>query len=155
MIKPGQIKFTKKAAQKTEVIFKNKKISEFLFVIEPGKQKPPNSKDLYKNLLGIKQNSTYVRKVYTTNQIKTEKLFNTSLLKDGRLNLIFSPTYKCALYITKEQQSKYDELKLPFLHWPTVYLDENNKQAVSKFELEIRNKSIDLADIILNSKEVG
>lgn len=152
MIKRGQIKFTKKAAEKAIVIFQKKKINEFLFVIKSGAQKPPNSKALYKKLLGVKQDPTSLKKVYTTNLIKAEKLFNTSLLKDGRLSLIFSPTYGCALYITKEQQNKYDEMKLPSLEWPTVYLNENNEVAVTKFETKIQNKSIDLVDIILELK---
>lgn len=152
MIERGQIKFTKKAAEKAIVIFQKKKINEFLFVIESGAQKPPNSKALYKNLLGVKQDPTSLKKVYTTNLIKAEKLFNTSLLKDERLSLIFSPTYGCALYITKEQQDKYDEMKLPSLEWPAVYLNENNEVAVTKFETKIQNKSIDLVDIILELK---
>ncbi len=154
MIKRGQIKFTKKAAEKAKVIFQRKKIDEFLFVIESGAQKPPNSKALYKKLLGVKQDPTSLKKVYTTNLIKAEKLFNTSLLKDGRLSLIFSPTYGCALYITKEQQVKYNAIKLKSLEWPAVYLDESNKEGVAKFEVKIKNKSVDLADIILDLKEV-
>ena len=43
-------------------------------------------------------------------------------------------------------------MKLPSLEWPTVYLNENNEVAVTKFETTIRNKSIDLADIILELK---
>ena len=152
MIKCGQIKFTKKAADKAKTIFQKKKVNEFLVVVEPGKQKPANSKGLYKILLGVKQDNTFGKKVYTTDQIRANKLFDKSLLKDGRLSLIFSPTYGCALYITKEQQDKYDEMKLPYLEWPTVYLNENNEVAVTKFETTIRNKSIDLADIILELK---
>lgn len=152
MIKPGQIRFTKKASEKAKEIFQKKKANEFLIVVESGKQKPSNAKNLYKMLLGVKQDQTSDKKVYTTDKIRAEKLFNTSLLKDGRLSLIFSPTYGCALYITKEQQDKYNEMKVPSLEWSTVYLNENNKVAVTKFETKIRNKSIDLADIILKLK---
>lgn len=112
MIKCGQIKFTKKAADKAKTIFQKKKVNEFLVVVEPGKQKPANSKGLYKILLGVKQDNTFGKKVYTTDQIRANKLFDKSLLKDGRLSLIFSPTYGCALYITKEQQDKYDEITI-------------------------------------------
>lgn len=149
MIKRGQIKFTKKAAEKAIVIFQKKKINEFLFVIESGAQKPPNSKALYKNLLGVKQDPTSLKKVYTTNLIKAEKLFNISLLKDGRLSLVFSPTCGCALYITKEQQDKYDKLKIEGHIWPAVYLNENDKTCLEEFERKITTKSIDLSDLLL------
>lgn len=58
------------------------------------------------------------------------------------------------MYITKEQQDKYNAIKLKSLEWPVVYLDENNKKGVAKFEVKIKNKSVDLADIILGLKEV-
>jgi len=152
LIKTGQIKFTKKASEKAKEIFHKKKAREFLIVVKSGMQKPSNAKDLYKMLLGVKQDQTSNSKVYTIDQSKAKKLFETFLLQEGRLSLMFSSIHRCALYITKDQQSKYDSLKFPSLEWPTVYLNENSKEAVEKFETKIRTKSIDLADIILEFK---
>lgn len=149
MIKSGQIRFTKKASEKAKEIFQKKRVNEFLIVVESGKQKPSNANSLYKMLLGVEQGQTSDKKVYTIDKIRAEKLFNTSLLNDGRLSLIFSPIYGCALYITKEQQDKYDKLKLEDHVWPAVYLNENDKACLKEFERKIITTSIDLLDLLL------
>lgn len=151
MLRKGQIKFSKKASIIAKKIFKNKKISEFLIVIKPGESKSPDSEDLYKRLLGTKQDPDAERKVYTNDITRARKFFEVYLLKEGKLSLIFSPTYACVLYITKDQQSKYEKLKIPKHIWPAVSLNEKDKTAVNTFEQKIKTKSIDLSELILNS----
>lgn len=67
MLKHGQIKFTKKAAQFAGKYFKKKKIESFLVAIKRGEQKPSGYKGFYKQLLGEKQDPSSTYKVYTNN----------------------------------------------------------------------------------------
>ena len=152
MLKKGQIKFTRKAAEKAKTIFETKKANEFLFVVKEGEKKPPNPKDICKILMNIKQNPESKNKIYTNNIQKTNMLFNDYLLNQCKLSLILSPKYSCVLYITKEEslKQKYQNLKVKEHVWPAVYLDEENHSVVTMFETIIETKSVDLADIILN-----
>ena len=67
LMKGGQIKFTKKAAQFAEKYFKNRRLENFLVAIKRGEQKPSGYKVFYKQLLGKKQDPSSAYKVYTSN----------------------------------------------------------------------------------------
>lgn len=166
VLKKGQIKFTKKAAEIAKQYFIKKKVTEFLVVLgeaerakrkqekanerkRTGNQKanPSKAKEFYSLLLGAKQTSK--SKVYTIDIPKAKKLFEVSLIKEGRLSFIFSPTSNCILYISQGQQSKYDSIKLPENKWPAVFLNENNKNSVAEFERKMnKNSAVDLIDLI-------
>jgi hypothetical protein len=145
VLKKGQIKFTKKAAEIAKVYFKKKKIDEFL-IVAPKSEKPEGGKDFYKILLGEKQDSASLRKVYATDIVKAKKLFEVSLIKEGRLSFLLSPDLSCLLYIDKTQQDKYEKLKTPGMDWPMAILNEGCE---TEFERKM-NKSVtvDLANLI-------
>ena len=154
MLRKGQIKFTVKAAEKVKKIFETKNVSDFLFVVKEGENKPPNSKNVCKILMDAKQDSEIKNKVVTNNAYKLGQLFSDYLLNQGKLNLILSPKFSCALYITKEQglKQKYCNLKVKDHVWPAAYLDEGNESAIRTFETILKTKAIDLADIILDQQ---
>jgi hypothetical protein len=102
MLKKGQIKFSKKAAEIAKAYFIKKKVTEFLVVLgetermqrkqekakvrkETGDKKanPSKAKEFYNLVLGAKQTSKV--KTYTTDVLKAKKLFEVSLVKEGRL----------------------------------------------------------------------
>lgn len=72
-------------------------------------------------------------RVYTNDLIKAKKLFEVSLLKEGRLSFILYPELNCLLYITKAQQDSYEKLKMPKSEWPHVLLNDD-KACVAEFE---------------------
>lgn len=154
MLKRGQIKFTKKAAQFAEEYFKKKKIGSFLVAIKRGEQKPSGYKGFYKQLLGEKQEPSSTYKVYTNNIQKAKKLFETSLIKKGRLSCILSPKFDCLLYLSKDQQDKFKKIILPDTNFPEGLLNEAESDCVSEFERKMnKTSSVDLADLILGIRE--
>lgn len=150
MLKHGQIKFTKKAAQFAEKYFKKKKIESFLVAIKRGEQRPSEYKGFYKQLLGEKQDSSSTYKVYTSNIQKAKKLFEKLLIKEGRLSYILSPKFDCLLYLSKDQQDKFKKIILPDTSFPEGLLNETESDCVSEFERKMnKTSSVDLADLIL------
>lgn len=149
MLKRGQIKFTKKAAEIAKTYLKKKKAENFLIAIKKGEKKPSGYVEFYKQLLGEKQDPSSTYKVYTNNVAKSLKIFETLLVKEGRLNLIACLGKNCLLYITKSQESKYKGMKLPETDWPVVAVDEKNNNAMVKFIGKMRMSAIDLSDILL------
>ncbi len=153
MLKHGQIKFTKKAAQFAEKYFKKKKIESFLLAIKRGEQKPSGYKGFYKQLLGEKQDSSSTYKVYTNNIQKAKKLFEKLLIKEGRLSYILSPKFDCLLYLSKDQQDKFKKIILPDTNFPEGLLNEAESDCVSEFERKMnKTSSVDLVDLILKVK---
>lgn len=153
MLKHGQIKFTKKAAQFAEKYFKKKKIESFLVAIKRGEQRPSEYKGLYKQLLGEKQDSSSTYKVYTNNIQKAKKLFEKLLIKEGRLSYILSPKFDCLLYLSKDQQDKFKKIILPDTNFPEGLLNEAESDCVSEFERKMnKTSSVDLVDLILKVK---
>ncbi len=153
MLKHGQIKFTKKAAQFAEKYFKKKKIESFLVAIKRGEQKPSEYKGFYKQLLGEKQDPSSTYKVYTNNIQKAKKLFEKLLIKEGRLSYILSPKFDCLLYLSKDQQDKFKKIILPDTNFPEGLLNEAESYCVSEFERKMnKTSSVDLADLILKVK---
>lgn len=153
MLKHGQIKFTKKAAQFAEKYFKKKKIESFLVAIKRGEQKPSEYKGFYKQLLGEKQDPSSTYKVYTNNIQKAKKLFEKLLIKEGRLSYILSPKFDCLLYLSKDQQDKFKKIILPDTNFPEGLLNEAESDCVSEFERKMnKTSSVDLADLILKVK---
>jgi hypothetical protein len=152
LLKKGQIKFTKTAAIVAEKIFKAEKTNEFLIAAE-GNKKPPGSKDIYISLIGTKQNSASEIKVYTKNISKAEKFFEMTLFKNNQLGLIFSPTYSCALIISKSEQPAFDSFKKSNHQWPTVRLHEGGKDNLKKFENEM--KQADAVDLPVLIKKIN
>lgn len=153
MLKHGQIKFTKKAAQFAEKYFKKKKIESFLVAIKRGEQRPSEYKGFYKQLLGEKQDPSSTYKVYTNNIQKAKKLFEKLLIKEGRLSYILSPKFDCLLYLSKDQQDKFKKIILPDTNFPEGLLNEAESDCVSEFERKMnKTSSVDLADLILKVK---
>lgn len=152
LLKKGQIKFTKKAAKKARKIIVKEKADNFIILLNSHASKPPSLTNLSKKLLEVKQDISAKTKLYTNNIKKSEKFFYKTLVNIGKLSLIFSPSFGCVLYIDNQEQSKYENLKLPKLIWPTVYLNESDPTACKTFETVIKTKSIDLADLILETK---
>lgn len=153
MLKHGQIKFTKKAAQVAKEYFKKKKIESFLVAIKRGEQKPSGYRGFYKQLLGEKQDPSSTYKVYTNNIQKAKKLFETSLIKEGRLSYILSPKFDCLLYLSKDQQDKFKRIILPDTNFPEGLLNETESDCVSEFERKMnKTSSVDLVDLILKVK---
>ncbi len=153
MLKHGQIKFTKKAAQFAEEYFKKKKIETFLIAIKRGEQKPSGYKGFYKQLLGEKQDPSSTHKVYTNNIEKAKKLFEILLIKEGRLSYILSPKFDCLLYLSKDQQDKFKKIILPDTNFPEGLLNEAESDCVSEFERKMnKTSSVDLVDLILKVK---
>lgn len=153
MLKHGQIKFTKKAAQFAEKYFKKKKIESFLVAIKRGEQKPSEYKGFYKQLLGEKQDPSSTYKVYTNNIQKAKKLFEILLIKEGRLSYILSPKFDCLLYLSKDQQDKFKRIILPDTNFPEGLLNEAESDCVSEFERKMnKTSSVDLVDLILKVK---
>lgn len=152
--KKGSNKIYRKSGRESKKIFETKNVSDFLFVVKEGENKPPNSKNVCKILMDAKQDSEIKNKVFTNNAYKTGKLFSDYMLNQGKLNLILSPKFLCALYITKEQglNQKYCNLKVKDHVWPATYLDEGNESAIRTFETILKTKAIDLADIILGQQ---
>ncbi|MDO4975267.1 MAG: hypothetical protein Q4E61_02985 [Alphaproteobacteria bacterium] len=154
MLKHGQIKFTKKAAQFAEEYFKKKKIGSFLVVIKRGEQSPSGYKGFYTQLLGEKQDPSSTYKVYTNNIEKAKKLFETSLIKEGRLSCIFSPKFNCLLYLSKDQQDKFKKIISPDTDFPEGLLNEKESDCVAEFERKMnKTSSVDLSDLILKINE--
>lgn len=153
MLKHGQIKFTKKAAQFAEKYFKKKKIESFLVAIKRGEQRPSEYKGFYKQLLGEKQDPSSTYKVYTNNIQKAKKLFEKLLIQEGRLSYILSPKFDCLLYLSKDQQDKFKKIILPDTNFPEGLLNEAESDCVSEFERKMnKTSSVDLADLILKVK---
>ena len=153
MLKHGQIKFTKKAAQFAEKYFKKKKIESFLVAIKRGEQRPSEYKGFYKQLLGEKQDPSSTYKVYTNNIQKAKKLFEKLLIQEGRLSYILSPKFDCLLYLSKDQQDKFKRIILPDTNFPEGLLNEAESDCVSEFERKMnKTSSVDLADLILKVK---
>lgn len=149
MLKKGQIKFSKKALAIIKPYFIKKKVREFLVVIGPSQTKPSGSKDIYRQLLGIKQNPQSKHRVYATDLMKAKKFLGHSLFKEARLNVVVSPTYGCALYIPKDQQAKYNKIKSPDFDWPTVFLNDEDSACVSEFKRKTdKATAIDLSELI-------
>lgn len=156
MLKHGQIKFTKKAAQFAEEYFKKKKIGSFLVVIKRGEQSPSGYKGLYKQLLGEKQDPSSTYKVYTNNIQKAKKLFEKLLIKEGRLSYILSPKFDCLLYLSKDQQDKFKRIILPDTNFPEGLLNEAKSDCVAEFERKMNKTSyVDLVDLILDINNPG
>ena len=153
MLRKGQIKFSKKAAIIAKKIFEKKKVNEFLVVVKNGEPTPSGAKDIYKKLLGVKQDASNKQRIYTTDVIRSEKLFLTSLFQEGQFSLIASPTYACALYITKDQESKFEKIKLKNAKWPTVFIDESNSAFISRFDAAIK-KAVDLTEILIDLEKI-
>ncbi|MDR2073782.1 MAG: hypothetical protein LBP36_00165 [Oscillospiraceae bacterium] len=155
MLKKGQIKFSKKAAEIAKSLFKKKKVNEFLIAIKKrGEQKPAEHKGFYQILLGEKQDPSSVYKVYTADTAKSKKLFEVSLLKETRLSMIFYPSCGCLLYIAKAEESKFKKIKLSEHEWPTAVLNENDNACISEFERKMNKKSAtDLSNLILEINE--
>ncbi|BED92024.1 MAG: hypothetical protein CfP315_0597 [Candidatus Improbicoccus pseudotrichonymphae] len=148
MLEKGQIKFTEKAAEIAKVYFEKKKVNEFL-IVAPNLEKPEGVKDFYKILLGKEQDPTSLRKVYTKDIMRTEKLFEVSLVRESGLSFILSPYLGCLLYIAKTQESKYKTIKRPDSDWPMAVVNENNDSVMIKFISHMRTKAVDLADLVL------
>lgn len=156
MLKRGQIKFTKKAAQFAEKYFKKKRTENFLVAIKRGEQKPSGYKGFYKQLLGEKQDPSSTYKVYTSNIEKAKKLFEISLIKEGRLSYILSPKFDCLLYLSKDQQSKFKKIISPDTDFPKGLLNESKSDCLSEFERKMnKTSSVDLADLILDINNTG
>jgi hypothetical protein len=157
VLKKGQIKFTEKAAEIAKVYFKKKKVEDFLIAIEEGAQKPPEYKEFYKILLGERQDVTSKCKVYTKDIVITKKLFEVSLMKEGRLSTLFFLDKGCLLYIAKAHESKYETIKHLDAKWPMAAVNENDNDAMIKFIALMRTKAVDLSDLILevNNKSGG
>lgn len=156
MLKHGQIKFTKKAAQVAKEYFKKKKIESFLVAIKRGEQKPSGYRGVYKQLLGEKQDPSSTYKVYTNNIQKAKKLFETSLIKEVRLSYILSPKFDCLLYLSKDQQDKFKRIILLDTNFPEGLLNEAESDCVSEFERKMnKTSSVDLADLILDINNTG
>ena len=150
MLRRGQIKFTKKAAERAKKIFETRE-NNFLFVVKQGENRPSNFKNVCEILMNTKQGPEIKNKVFTNDACRLGKLFSDYMLNQGKLNLILSPKFSCALYITNEQglKQKYCNLKIKDHIWPAVYLDEENESAIRAFETILKTKAIDLADLIL------
>ncbi|MDR1241013.1 MAG: hypothetical protein LBK29_04055 [Oscillospiraceae bacterium] len=149
MLKNGQIKFSWKALSIVRPYFIKKKVNEFLVVIKPGEIKPSGLKDIYRQLVGEKQNPANKNMVYANNLEKAKKFFSHLLLKEGRLSLIASPAYNCVLYISKEQQNKYNRIKSPDFDWPAAFLNENESTCVAEYERKMnKTTAIDLSELI-------
>lgn len=146
MLTPGQIKFTQEAAKIAEPYFKSKDIVSFLAAV-PRDKKPSGYVGLYKKLLGQKQNPSDEDKVYTNDVPKSLKLFNTLILKEGRLSRVSYPNEWCWLYIAKSEQKKYECMMSKGTQWPIVNIDEKDNKALSKFKKEMQ-KAINLTSII-------
>lgn len=151
MLNKGQIKFTKKAAEIAKTYFKKKKAEDFLVAIKRDEQKPAGYVGFYKQLLGEKQDPSSTYKVYTSDVSKSLKIFETSLIKEGRLSLIACLSKNCLLYITKSQESKYKGMKLSETDWPVGAVDEQNNNAMIKFIGKMR-AAVNLSDILLEIK---
>lgn len=126
------------------------KVEKFLTVSAKGDAKPSGFFEFYERPLGKKQNVDSCYRVYTNDYEKTDKLFNEILVTQGNCGLIMSPSYNCVLYITDNQKSQYNYLKMKSHNWPAVFLNEQNSKAVSKYELLFKNQSVDLSEILLN-----
>jgi hypothetical protein len=154
LLKKGQIKFSKKAAPIAKQYFMKKKANAFLAVVKKGEKKLPEHRGFYKVILGIKQDPSFLNKVYTKNIAKAKKFFEVSLLKEGRFNLVFSPKLNCALYISKAQQGQYKKIILPEHEWPIAVLNEAERSCISEFERKMnKTLAVDLADLILEMSE--
>lgn len=152
LIKTGQIRFTKKAAEVAKTYFKKKKAEDFLKAVKKGEDKPSGYYGFYEQLLGKKQDSSSECKVYTNDFSNSIKMFETLLIKEGNLNLMAYLSANSLLYITKGEQAKYKEMKLPETYWPISVVDEGNKSSMTKFIAEMKN-TIDLSDLLLEIKE--
>lgn len=92
--------------------------------------------------------------MYTNNIQKAKKLFETSLIKEGRLSYILSPKFDCLLYLSKDQQDKFKKIILPDTNFPEGLLNEAESDCVSEFERKMnKTSSVDLADLILGIRE--
>ena len=92
--------------------------------------------------------------MYTNNIQKAKKLFETSLIKEGRLSYILSPKFDCLLYLSKDQQDKFKKIILPDTNFPEGLLNEAESDCVSEFERKMnKTSSVDLADLILGVRE--
>ena len=94
--------------------------------------------------------------MYTNNIQKAKKLFETSLIKEGRLSYILSPKFDCLLYLSKDQQDKFKKIILPDTNFPEGLLNEAESDCVSEFERKMnKTSSVDLADLILGIRETN
>ena len=56
----------------------------------------------------------------------------------------------CVLYITDSQKDQYNYLKMDNHKWPMVFLNEENSQAVAKYESLFRIHSVELSKLLLD-----
>ncbi len=150
MLKKGQIKFSRKAASKAKEMLKRKNASKVFMVVNSKDKKPLNAKVFYNQILGVRQYHMAENKVFTSNINTAKMLLSDYIVGKGKLSIIVSPTYGCALYITEDQQTKYSKIKVSELDWPAVCLDESNPNTIKIFEEKINKKSVDLSEIILS-----
>jgi hypothetical protein len=61
---------------------------------------------------------------------------------------MFYLSKNCLLYLTKTQETKYEDMKLEETKWPVAVVNEKNNTAMIKFIGQMRTKAIDLADLI-------
>jgi hypothetical protein len=153
MLNNGQIKFSKEAATAAKGVFERKKVSEFLQILNQ-KDMPSGGKDLYEEILGVKQNTSNNQIVYAMDSTKAKTFFDKTLLKDGRLSRIVYPKHSCVLYITKNQQSECDSLKTSDSKWPDVFLDDKKDSCVMKFESLMKTNFVNLPDLISSCSKV-
>lgn len=171
MLEEAEIKFSQMAAKVAERYLRSKKAYEFLMVLdektrikrkeekkEARKEKgdervnPSKFKEFYGLLLGKKQKSK--TKVYTTDIEKTKNLLLESIIKDCRLNAIFSQKLFSVLYISMSETSYFDNMRLPDHMWPMVYLNDDIPECVINFKKELNDPTtIDFMDLILKINE--
>ena len=146
----GQIRFTNESLKTVKKIFQANKVKKFLAVSAKEDAKPSGFSEFYERLLGKKQNPNNAYQVYTNDWQKTNKLFNEILVSQGNLGLIMNSSCNCVLYITDSQKDQYNYLKMDNHKWPMVFLNEENSQAVAKYESLFKTHSVELSKLLLD-----
>ena len=145
----GYIRFHRNAVKIAKDLFKKKeqKHGKIFYVVEKS-QKPVGSKNVHKLLTGKKQNPVPDVMVYTKDIQRVNKIFTSSLMKEGRLSVIIHQANGCMLFITKNQEKLFDDIKLPEMKWPMVFVNELNNSCVKYFYKQMNNIGVEFCNIL-------
>ena len=111
-------------------------------------QKPVGAKNVNTLLTGKKQSPLPNIRVYTKDMQQINKIFTSSLVKEGRLSVIIHQSNGCMLFITKSQEKLFDDIKLPEMKWPIVFVNEFDDKCVDQFYKQMNTMGIDLHNIL-------
>lgn len=145
----GYIRFHRNAVKIAKELFEKKeqKHGKIFYVVEKS-QKPAGSKNVCKRLTGEKQNPVPDVMIYTKDVQRVDKIFTSSLVKEGRLSVIMHRTNGCVLFITKNQEKLFDSIKSTDTKWPMVFVNELDDDSVDQFYKQMNTMGVELHNIL-------